>query len=98
MIVVLCGSTKFKEQFDEANAKLTLDGHIVLAPGYFAHHLKVEVPEDVKERLDELHKRKIDLADKVVVVCPGNYIGSSTKSEIEYAEAHNKPIEYWYNN
>src|SRR5262249_10186773 len=48
----------------------------------------------LKQRLDELHKRKIDLADEVLVLNVGNYIGESTRSEIEYAQAHGKPIRY----
>jgi hypothetical protein len=50
--------------------------------------------EGVKEVVDELHKRKIDLADEVFVINVGGYIGDSTRSEINYAFHHNKPISY----
>lgn len=47
-----------------------------------------------KEMLDEMHKRKIDMADSIYVINVGGYIGDSTKSEIEYAKAHGKAIHY----
>ena len=47
-----------------------------------------------KEMLDDMHKRKIDMADEIFVVNVGGYIGSSTRSEIEYAIVHGKPVRY----
>ena len=44
--------------------------------------------------LDDMHKRKIDMADSIYVINVGGYIGSSTRSEIEYAIAHGKTVEY----
>lgn len=95
-IICLCGSTKFKEQFITANFVYTMCGYIVLSVGFFTHadKDKHEVSLQEKELLDELHKRKIDLADEVVVICPGGYIGDSTKSEIEYAIKLGKKITY----
>lgn len=101
-IVVLCGSTRFCEAFRAANLRLTLAGHIVLSIGCDTRadgDLAVagELGDDlsaIKARLDELHKRKIDLADRVVVLNVGGYIGQSTRSEIEYAERVGRPIEY----
>lgn len=93
-IVVLCGSTKFKREFEEVNRRLTLAGMIVVAPGVFGHADGITLTEDVKARLDGLHLRKIDLADWVYVVSPNGYIGDSTRGEIGYAEAAGKPIMY----
>jgi hypothetical protein len=100
-IVVLCGSTRFGEAFQEANLRLTMAGHIVLSIGCDLrsdHDLWSDKSEDeieeIKADLDELHKRKIDLADSVYVLNVGGYIGESTRSEIEYAEKLGRPIGY----
>jgi hypothetical protein len=98
-IVVLCGSTRFKDEFTEANRIFGLGGEIVLSVSMFGHSgdLSPEEVEDghpTKTALDELHKRKIDLADRVFVVNPGGYIGNSTRSEIDYATEKGKPITY----
>lgn len=96
-IVVLCGSTRFKEAFIEATESFTLKGYIVLSVGLFGHadnKYSTVITQEVKEKLDELHKRKIDLADEVFVINCGGYIGDSTMSEINYAKQHNKPITY----
>ena len=99
-IVCLCGSTRFMDAFYSASWELTLDGYIVLSVGvckHAEHHGAEEMGQDVAERLDELHKRKIDLADFVMVLNVGGYIGESTRSEIEYAKAHNKMVVYLEN-
>lgn len=100
-IVCLCGSTRFGEAFQAANLKETLAGKIVLSIGcnmksdseIFGHLPQAELDE-IKIRLDELHKRKIDLSDEVLVLNVGGYIGDSTRSEIEYAEANHVPVRY----
>jgi hypothetical protein len=94
-IVTLCGSTKYREEFLAVQKKLTLDGYIVISVGLFGHSGDDEVWSDnTKEMLDEMHKRKIDLADEIFVINVGGYIGSSTRSEIEYAKKTNKPVKY----
>lgn len=100
-IVVLCGSTRFYDEFQQANYDLTMQGKIVLSVGFYPHarvqHGHGEgVGHDSAEKasLDELHKRKIDLADYVLVLDVGGYVGDSTRSEIAYAEAHHKPVTY----
>ena len=101
-VVTLCGSTRFKNAFMEAQKRLTLEGNIVISVGLFGHAGDAEVWENMdegtltktKEMLDDMHKRKIDMADEVFVINVGGYIGSSTKSEIEYAEATGKTIRY----
>jgi hypothetical protein len=94
-IITLCGSTKFKDEFIAEQKRLTLEGNIVISVGLFGHSGDKEVwSESTKEMLDDMHKRKIDLADEIFVINAGGYIGSSTKSEIEYAKQTNKGVKY----
>ena len=94
-VVTLCGSTRFKNEFMEAQKRLTLEGCIVISVGLFGHSGDSEVwTEGTKEMLDDMHKRKIDMADEIFVINVGGYIGSSTRSEIEYALAHGKGVKY----
>lgn len=92
-ITVLCGSTRFKQDFERVNWDLTLKGEIVLGPGVYVYQNSNITPEQ-KTQLDYLHKRKIELADRVLVVNVAGYIGESTRHEINYAEFLGKPIEY----
>ena len=100
-IVCLCGSTKFGEAFRIANLKETLAGKIVLSvsdfmlqPTEIFGHLSKQEFDEIKIKLDELHKRKIDLADEVLILNVGGYIGESTRSELDYAQSHNKIIRF----
>lgn len=101
-VITLCGSTRFKEAFLEAQKRLTLAGNIVISVGLFGHSGDDEVWEGMtedtvtktKEMLDDMHKRKIDMSDAIYVINVGGYIGSSTKSEINYALATGKDVEY----
>jgi len=96
-IVCLCGSTRFKDAFNVANLALTLAGYIVLSVGSFTHSdAELNITEEMKVKLDHLHKRKIDLADVVLVLNVEGYIGFSTRSEIIYAEHTSKPVGYAY--
>ncbi len=97
-IVCLCGSTRFMDTFFEAGWLETLKGHIVLSVGVVttsADHAGEALGAEVVEMLDELHWRKIDLADEVLVLNVGGYVGFSTQREIDYAESQGKPIRYW---
>ena len=101
-VVTLCGSTRFKDQFLEAQKRLTLEGNIVISVGLFGHSGDNEVWENMdegtltktKEMLDDMHKRKIDMADEIFVINVNGYIGDSTKSEIEYAIKTGKKVNY----
>ena len=98
-IVTLCGSTKFKEAFLKAQKDLTLQGNIVISVGLFGHSGDDEVwTTNTKEMLDDMHKRKIDLADEIFVINVDGYIGSSTRSEIDYAISTGKLVNYLENN
>lgn len=94
-IVTLCGSTRFKDAFLEAQKNLSLQGNIVISVGLFGHSGDEEVwKPGVKEMLDEMHLRKIDLADEIFVINVGGYIGESTRREIAYARSTGKPVRY----
>ena len=94
-VITLCGSTRFKDEFIETQKRLTLDGNIVISVGLFGHSGDDEVwSEGVKEMLDDMHKRKIDMADEIFVINRGGYIGSSTRSEIDYALSRGKTVRY----
>jgi hypothetical protein len=93
-IVCLCGSTRFKQVFIAENARLTMLGFIVLSVGFFGHGNERLLSVEEKTALDELHKRKIELADIVHVLNVGGYTGDSTRSEIQHALNLGKPIVF----
>ena len=97
-IVVLCGSTRFVDTFNEWRKQLTYEGKIVLSIEIVTTQAREQDPQHVdperKARLDELHLRKIDLADEVLVLNVGGYIGDSTRAEVEYATKTGRPIRY----
>ena len=94
-VVTLCGSTRFKDDFMRVQKELTLQGCIVISVGLFGHSGDDEVwSEGTKEMLDDMHKRKIDMADEIFVINVGGYIGDSTRSEIEYAVKNGKKVNY----
>jgi len=100
LVVCLCGSTRFFKEFMLANFNETMAGRIVLSVGFYPHsseqahgeHIGISVAD--KATLDDLHKRKIDLCNEVLVINVGGYIGESTRSEISYATALGKRIRY----
>jgi len=97
-VITLCGSTRFKDEFLEAQKRLTLEGNVVISVGLFGHSGDDEVwTEGVKDMLDRQHLAKIDLADEIFVINVGGYIGESTKREIAYAEFKGKTITYMEN-
>ena len=101
-VITLCGSTRFKDEFMETQKRLTLEGNIVISVGLFGHSGDNEVWENMDEgtltatkaMLDDMHKRKIDMADEIYVINVGGYIGDSTRSEIEYAVSTGKTVRY----
>lgn len=99
-VITLCGSTRFKDEFLQTQKDLTLQGNIVISVGLFGHAGDSEVWENMdegtltktKEMLDDMHKRKIDMADMIYVINKDGYIGESTRSEINYAREKGKEI------
>lgn len=101
LVVCLCGSTRFGEAFRKAMLEETLAGNIVLTIGCNMHsddeifsHLPEHEKAAIKARLDELHLRKIDLSDEILVLNVAGYVGESTSREIAYARDHNKPVRW----
>lgn len=98
-VVTLCGSTRFKDDFIKAQEFLTLTGHIVISVGLFGHadnKFDTVITPEVKDMLDDIHKRKIDMSDSIYVINRDDYIGESTRSEIEYAISTGKRVEYMF--
>ena len=101
-VITLCGSTRFKDAFMEAQKRLTLEKNIVISVGLFGHSGDNEVWENMdegtltrtKQMLDDMHKRKIDMSDEIYVINVGGYIGSSTRSEIAYARSIGVTVRY----
>lgn len=93
-IITLCGSTKFKDDFIREQKRLTLEGNIVISVGMFGHADDEVFDEKTIEMLGDMHKRRIDLADEIFVINKNGYVGSSTKSEIEYAIKNGKTVNY----
>ena len=97
-IVCLCGSTRFVDEFNRQRKDLTEQGVIVLSIEVVTTQAREVDPQhanpELKARLDELHKRKIDLCDWVLVLDVDGYIGESTRAEIGYATRIGRPIRY----
>lgn len=94
-IITLCGSSKFMQTFREVEARLCLEGNVVFSMNLFGHAQMLDVFDDkTKPMLDEIHRQKISMSDKVYVINYGGYIGESTKAEIEFAKSLGIPVEY----
>ncbi len=94
MIITICGSTRFKDEILKTARNLTLDNHIVLAPFIFHHSDEEELTQELKIRLDNLHKEKINMSDAIFVVNVDGYIGESTYSEIDWAQRMKKEVYF----
>ena len=97
MIITLCGSIRFREDFEREAARLTKEGHVVLMPCVW-EHLPDFLPTDpkyhVKENLQNIHNLKIDLSHQIHVINKDGYIGRSTSLEIQRAIAGHKLITF----
>lgn len=95
-IICYCGSLRFKEQFQEMELRSLNEGNIALLPCCMFVDIERKFGKvGYKEKADEIHKRKIDLADEVYIINPGGYVGESTRNEIEYAQSKGKRIKYY---
>jgi len=92
-VITLCGSMKFGKHFIEQQKRLTLEGKIVLSVDFFNNDNEV-INKEQKIMLDDMHKRKIDMSDGIFVINVGGYIGTSTRSEIDYALHTGKVVDY----
>lgn len=97
-VVCLCGSSRFRTTWEAAMLQEELAGRITLAMGFYGHHMPgfdMTDANPVKRAADELHLRKIEMADEVLVLDVGGYIGDSTRREIVHATGLGKPVRYW---
>ena len=93
-IVTLCGSLKFQNEMMAIAEKMALDGDCILTPVYPVSK-ELKRTEKQIENLKEAHFKRIELSDAIFVVNVNNYIGESTRLEIEYAKKLNKEILYY---
>ena len=95
-IITVCGSLRFYKEMMNITEKMELQGNCMLVPIYNPNKPNKDAyTEKEKLVLDEMHKERIKLADAILVVNVDGYIGSSTKSEIQYAESLHKEILYY---
>lgn len=94
-IITICGSLKFQKEMIEVAERMELKGNCVLPVIYPTKEDKDAYTEEEHRMLDKMHKEKIKLSDAILVVNVGGYIGSSTKSEIEFAKSLDKEIIYY---
>lgn len=93
-IVMMCGSSKFKNEILEQQKLLTLDGYMVLTDGVFEHSDNINIQSDERLLLNKIHEEKLLISDTIFVINKDNYIGDGTKNDIEFAKKHNKKIMY----
>lgn len=93
-VVCLCGSIRFKQDFEKVAYELETSGKVVLSP-CFNPYGDEECSQELKDRFDTLHREKIRMADYIVVINVHQYIGVSTRGEIECAERLGKPVFYY---
>lgn len=92
--ITLCGSTRFKREYEALNKQLTLEGYIVYSVAIFEHADNQQLTDEQKKLLDKVHRAKIDNSDAILVIDVDGYIGESTRNEIEYAEKKGKTVKY----
>lgn len=96
-IITLCGSVRFKAEWEKANYELSKRGWIVLTVSNFDHeffHGTNDEGDYLKRKFDALHKRRIALSQAILVIDVAKYIGLSTSLEIEFARENNKWVYY----
>ena len=91
-VITLCGSMRFREEFQRLDAELTLAGHVVLTPTTLAPSTELSVEE--RARLVRVHLAKVAMADEVLIVNVGDYVGESTRREIEHARSHGVAVSF----
>ena len=92
-VAVLCGSTRYKKQYEKVAADLEMNGYILLRTSIFSHYDHIDLRKRDVKRLEKIFREKIKFCDEVHVVVVNNYIGESTRKEIQLAEVYNKPIK-----
>ena len=93
-MVCLCGSTRFKDQFRVAELRESLRGRVVLSLPAFSQADGISFSDDEVAVLAELHQRKIELADEILVIDVDGYIGEQTQIEVAFAVSRGKRVRY----
>ncbi len=93
-MICLCGSTKFKHDFERVAREQTLKGRIVLTLALFSKADGETLEPEQRTLLQHLHRHKIKMSDEILVVNPDGKVGNSTQSDIEFAMSLDKRIEY----
>lgn len=94
-IITICGSIKYKKEMMQISEKLALEGNCVITPIFPTRQNVEDYTEEEIQTLGKMHKEKIRISDAIFVVNVDNYIGNTTRSEIEYAKSLNKEILYY---
>lgn len=94
-IITVCGSLRFMKEIMEITEKMALQGNCMLSIVYPMKTDKEDYTDEEIAVLNKMHRERIKLADAILVVNVDNYIGSTTKSEIEFAKELNKEIIYY---
>jgi hypothetical protein len=93
-VITLCGSTKFKKQFREAEANLTLQGNIILSLGFFEQSEGIQITKDQEKLFEELHYRKIDMSDEIFVIDVDGYIGLVQEKKLNMQKVKGKILAF----
>ena len=95
-VITICGSLKFQKEMMEMAQRLAYEGNCILTPTYPI--LKdITITDKQKTYLKDAHFKRIELSDEILVIDVNNYIGESTKLEIECAKKLEKKIVYYSN-
>lgn len=94
-VITICGSFKFKDEIMKVAMQMELEENVILIPIFPTNDDKDAHTEEELMLLGKMHKEKIKLSDAILVVNVNNYIGNSTKNEIEFAKSLNKEIIYY---
>ena len=91
-VITLCGSMRFREEFERLDAELTLAGHVVLTPTVLDPATELDAAE--RARLARVHLQRIAMSDEVLIVNVGDYVGESTRREIKHARSRGVAVSY----
>jgi hypothetical protein len=97
-IICLCGSSRFVAEMAVLAWTLERDEDVIVLslhflPAWYTQQEDHQAEfEEVEDKMNALHLKKIDLADEVMIINIGGYIGRDTKREIRYAQKHGKPV------
>lgn len=94
-VITVCGSFKYIKEMDEITERLELEGNCMLTPIRLTRPNKESYTEEEGLIIEKMHQEKIRISDAILVVNVNNYIGSSTREEIEFAKSLNKEIIYY---